>query len=91
MHYYFDTPDISPIAVLDSDDYFKPWLRRIYEFLNTNLKGFRFERLKNRSLQFVYHHSNCVIKVDLLVSPHWDRREDFYDFLKSIDRQERDK
>nr|CAB38027.1 2-5A synthetase [Geodia cydonium] len=82
--------EISAYDVLRAESHFQPWLRRIYHFLANNLKGFKFEALKNRSLQFIYHHtSSCVIKVDLLVSPYWESCEDFYNFLKKIPEDKR--
>nr|ADW54557.1 OAS1Aa transcript 2 [Geodia barretti] len=82
--------EISASDVCRSEDHFKPWLKRIHHFLENNLEGFKFEKLKQRSLQFDYHHPSCVIKVDLLVSPHWDSCEDFYQFLKYIPKNKRE-
>ena len=80
-HLCLDT-DISPYDVLRSENHFYPWLQRINQFLQNELEDFQFEKLKNRSLQFVYHS----IKVDLLVSPYWSAPNEFYYFLQSIRR-----
>ena len=76
--------DISADEILYSEEEFKPWLRRIKIFLENTLVGYHFQRLRNRSLKFTYHHKGHDYDVDLLVSPYWEKPEDFYTFLKRI-------
>ena len=68
--------------VLRSPTMFKPWISQLKAFIQ-HFPGvqlnYRGERAEFYSLQFSYKISRGIlIEVDLLVSPYWNRPEDFY-------------
>lgn len=79
MHILLVT-DISGRGALTSGELFKPWLRKLHNFLQTTLGGryYGFNKMTQRSVQFNYKGK---VDVDLLVSPYWSSRDEFYTFL----------
>lgn len=73
--------DISGRDVLDSRELFTPWLRKLHSFLQKTLGDtYDFIKMTNRSVQFTYK-DKVEVDVDLLVSPFWNNKDEFYTFL----------
>jgi len=67
---------------------FKHWLTKLDRFLEGHFRqSYSKTRMTQRSLQFEYGG----IEVDLLVSPYYDQPHEFYQFLKKIHPDERDR
>ena len=79
--------DISGREVLRSASLFQPWLRKLHAFLQ-NKQGYSFKKMTKRSVQFRYKDK---VDVDLLVSPYWSNKDEFYMFLRDeVPRDRRD-
>lgn len=79
--------DISGREVLRSASLFQPWLRKLHAFLQ-NKRGYSFKKMTKRSVQFRYKDK---VDVDLLVSPYWSNKDEFYMFLRDeVPRDQRD-
>ena len=65
----------------------KSWLEKIDDFLKRTL-GRKYEHQRNtpHAVQFKY---DGKIDVDLLISPYWSSKEDFYRFLKTLRPEKR--
>ena len=64
---------------MSSGELFKPWLRKLHTFLQNTLgRNYRYTRMTERSVQFNYKGK---VDVDLLVSPYWNSKDEFYTFL----------
>jgi hypothetical protein len=79
--------------VLRSPTMFKPWISQLKEFMQ-DFPGVQLhyhgEKAESYSVQFSYEISRGIlIEVDLLVSPYWNRPEDFYKFLREVPHAER--
>ena len=79
--------------VLMSPTMFKPWISQLKAFIQ-HFPGVqlhdRGEKAEFYSVQFSYEISRGIlIEVDLLVSPYWNRPEDFYKFLREVPDAER--
>lgn len=89
---YYCEIDIDPGEVLaEEDNQFRKWLSLLKSFLQKEYGGdFVVEKEGIRSLQFRFRNN---IDVDLLVSPFWgkDKPTQFYGFLKTIPRDQRDR
>ena len=67
---------------------FQPWLTKLDRFLQAHLgQSYNKTRMTKRSVQFEYRG----IEVDLLVSPYYASQHDFYQFLKTIHPDKRDR
>ena len=71
----------------------KPWISQLKEFMQ-DFPGvqlhYRGEMAESYSVQFSYEISRGIlIEVDLLVSPYWNRPEDFYKFLREVPHAKR--
>ena len=68
---------------------FKKWLQKLDRFLELHFRmSYAKTRMTHRSVQFTFKGK---IEVDLLVSPYFEKPKDFYEFLKSVHRDERDR
>ena len=68
---------------------FKKWLQKLDQFLELQLRtSYVKTRMTLRSVQFTFKDK---IEVDLLVSPYFEKPKDFYEFLKSVPHDERDR
>lgn len=75
--------------MLDSGELFRPWLRKLHAFLEKTLGDwYHFIRMTKRSVQFRYKDK---VDVDLLVSPYWDNKDQFYTFLLRVPPDQRDR
>ena len=64
---------------MSTGELFKPWVRKLQDFLQNTLRwNYRHIRITQRSVQFNYKEK---VDVDLLVSPFWNDRDEFYTFL----------
>ena len=70
--------DISGREVLQSRSLFQPWLKKLHAFLQKK-EGYSFKKMTKRSVQFRYKDK---VDVDLLVSPYWNNKHEFYSFLR---------
>ena len=70
--------DIKGRDVLYSRSLFQPWLTKLHNFLRTK-SGYSFKQMRKHSLQFTYKGK---VDVDLLVSPYWEDKDEFYTFLQ---------
>ena len=70
--------DISGREVLQSGSLFQKWLKMLHNFL-CRKSGYSFKKMTKRSIQFRY---NRKVDVDLLVSPYWEDKDEFYTFLR---------
>ena len=88
--YPFCFTDISAEAVY-RENRFKRWVDMLKVFmeeefnLTTSTPGYN-----HRSVQFDISYKNVTLPVDLLVSPYWDKPEEFYNFLRRIPKENRD-
>ena len=64
--------------MLQSASLFQPWLRKLHAFLKHKW-GYSFKKMTKRSVQFRYKDK---VDVDLLVSPYWNSKDEFYEFLR---------
>ena len=68
---------------------FKKWLDKLDRFLQGHFhRNYQKTNMTKHSVQFRFQNT---IDVDLLVSPYYESAHDFYTFLKTIDRSERDR
>ena len=72
---------------------FQPWISKLKHFIK-QLRGVQLQNhggyAEHYSVQFTYKVSDSVkIEVDLLVSPYWERPQDFYTFLMTIPQENR--
>ena len=74
----FTHVDIKGRDVLYSESLFQPWLIKLHDYLHTK-SGYSFKQMTKRSLQFTYKGK---VDVDLLVSPYWEDKDEFYTFLQ---------
>ena len=83
--------DLGEVLAEKGDSPFRKWLSQLKGFLQKEYGGdFVVEKEGTHSLQFRFRNN---IDVDLLVSPFWGQREptQFYRFLKTIPRDQRDR
>ena len=76
---------------MTSGELFKPWLKKLHDFLQNTLglRNYRFIRMTQRSVQFNYKEK---VDVDLLLSPYWNNKDEFYTFLlREVPSYQRDK
>ena len=75
---------------MTSGELFKPWLRKLHDFLQNTLgRNYRYIRMTQRSVQFNYKEK---VDVDLLVSPYWNNKDEFYTFLlREVQAYQRDR
>jgi hypothetical protein len=89
-HIMFDillSLDISGREVLETESLFQKWLRKLHAFLKKK-QGYSFKNMTKRSVQFRYKDK---VDVDLLVSPYWNNKDEFYMFLRDdVPRDRRD-
>lgn len=87
---YHDCADISGRSVTSSGELFKPWLRKLHTFLQNTLgRNYGYTRMTERSVQFNYKGK---VDIDLLVSPYWNSKDEFYTFLlREVPSYQRDK
>ena len=91
QHFYtFCFTDISAEAVYHENG-FKRWVDMLKEFMEEefNLTA-KTPGQNHRLVHFDISYRNVTLPVDLLVSPYWNKPEEFYNFLSHIRKEKRD-
>ena len=90
QHFYtFCFTDISPDAVYYENG-FKKWVDMLKVFVKEEFDPKAETPGQNhRLVHFTFPHKIVTLPVDLLVSPYWNRPEEFYNFLRRIPKKSR--
>ena len=81
--------DITKEEILEKDHGFERWLKPLVDFVKKNFEH-DYDRIRTTKLSVKFRLKD-IIDVNLLVSPYWESKSDFYNFLKSIDKSDRNR